>query len=298
MKFFITGATGWVGSHVTTALLEGGHQLTALARSDSSAKKLEDQGVTVIRGGLEDTDVLHKAAKESDGVLHVAYVLDVADPAGPPARIDLAAIKAMASALEGTNKPIIITSGIPVAPIHNIAETDAGTLGPRAEAENLVLSYADKGVRALVARLPFSVHGVGDLWGFMSMAVDEARKSGAAVYVEEGTNVWPAVHVKDAAMVYRLAVENDKLVGGKRLHLVHDVGVPYKDIAEVIGKRLGLPVKSVTKEEATKYLGVMGPVAAMGIAPQNALTKEWLGWEPKEKGLIEDLESILTYFRG
>ncbi|WVQ79592.1 hypothetical protein IAT38_001692 [Cryptococcus sp. DSM 104549] len=296
MKVFATGASGWVGSHVTPLLLKAGHQVTAAARSDASAKKLEDQGVTVIRAGLEDTDALHKAAGEADAVIHMAYIHDFSDYGGKPAQIDYAAIRAMASALEGTNKPIIITSGIPVAPIHNIAETDAGTTGPRAEGENVAISYADKGVRPIIIRLPFTVHGDGD-HGFISFAAGLAAKTGVAAYVGDGSNTWPAVHVKDAAEVYKRAVENDKLPGGTRLHAVQDTGVPFKQIAEVIGKRTGAEVKSVSKEEAGKYLEWLAYFASMSVEPQSKLTREWLGgWEPKEKPLLEDLETSTTYF--
>ncbi|WVQ84953.1 hypothetical protein IAT38_007117 [Cryptococcus sp. DSM 104549] len=225
----------------------------------------------------------------------MAYIHDFSDFGGKPVQIDYAAIRAMASALEGTNKPIIITSGIPVAPIHNIAETDAGTTSPRAEAENIAISYADKGVRPIIIRLP-TVHGDGD-HGFIAFAAGLAAKNGAAAYIGDGSNAWPAVHVKDAAEVYKRAVENDKLPAGTRLHAVQDTGVPFKQIAEVIGKRTGVEVKSVSKEEAGKYLEWLAQFASWGVERQSKLTREWLGgWEPKEKALLEDLETSPTYF--
>ncbi|WVQ79593.1 hypothetical protein IAT38_001693 [Cryptococcus sp. DSM 104549] len=295
MKIFITGATGWVGSHVTPLLLKAGHQITAIARSDASATKVEEQGVKVVRATLEDTDLLTKAAGEADAVIHLAYIHDFSDYGGRPAQIDYAAIRAMASALEGTYKPLIITSGTTVAPtINELTETDVGVSGPRAEAENVAFAFAGKGVRVIAIRLPFSVHGDGD-FGLIPHAVAMARKTGVAAYIGDGLNKWPAVHVDDAAELYKLAVEGE-LPGGTVLHAIGDTGVPFKDISAVIAKKTGAEVKGVSKEEAGKYLGFLAGFGGMGGEPKSQLTRQWTGWSPKGKGILEDLETSETYF--
>ncbi|WVQ79594.1 hypothetical protein IAT38_001694 [Cryptococcus sp. DSM 104549] len=298
MKIFLTGATGYVGKHTTPLLLAAGHQLTALARSDSSAKALEAQGITAVRGTLEDTDVLHNAAKEADGVIHLAFVHDINDFGGNGGKTEHNAIHALASALEGTNKPLLVSSAIPIAPIDDIAETDAAVFAPRAEAESIALSYVSKGVRTIIVRLSPTVHGEDDHM-FIAGLVVMARKRGFAAYGGDGENKWPAVHVKDAAELYKLAVESEgeKVPGGTRLHAAAEV-VPFKQIAEAIGKRLGVEVKGVPKEKLGEYVDPWITVFALkNTDPKTQLTRELTGWVPKEKGLLEDLETSKSYFQ-
>ncbi|ADV23642.1 3-beta hydroxysteroid dehydrogenase/isomerase [Cryptococcus gattii E566] len=296
MKVFLTGASGYIGSHVTTVLLVAGHQLTAIARSDASAKKLEEQGVTVIRASLEDTEVLTKAASEADAVIHLAYIHDFSDYGGRPAQVDYAAIRALATGLKGTNKPLVSTSGIPSPGIRICTELDIGKYGPRAEAENILFEYTSQGVRTAVIRLPFTVHGDFDK-AFILQIINQSRQKGNAAYVGEGGNHWPAVHVKDAAQLFRAAIESKTLEGGKILHGVQDEGIPFKQIAEVVGKKLGVEPKSVADEEIGEYYTWLGMFVKMDFIGSSKLTREWLGWEPKEKGLLADLESSQTYFK-
>ncbi|AAW44469.1 hypothetical protein CNG00630 [Cryptococcus deneoformans JEC21] len=296
MKVFLTGASGYIGSHVTALLLEAGHQLTAIARSDASAKKLERQGVTVILASLEDTEVLTKAASEADAVIHLAYIHDFSDYGGKPAQIDYAAIRALASGLKGTNKPLVTTSGIPSPGIRICTELDVGKYGPRAEAENVLFEYTSQGVRTAVIRLPFTVHGDFDK-GFIPLIIDQSRQKGVAAYVGKGDNHWPAVHVKDAAQLYKAVIESKTLEGGKILHGVQDEGIPFKQIAEIIGKKLGVETKSVADEKVGEYYSWLGMFVKMDFIGSSKLTREWLGWEPKEQGLLADLESSQTYFK-
>ncbi|OWZ37100.1 3-beta hydroxysteroid dehydrogenase/isomerase [Cryptococcus neoformans c45] len=296
MKVFLTGASGYIGSHVTTLLLEAGHQLTAIARSDASAKKLEDQGVTVIRASLEDTQALTKAASDADTVIHLAYIHDFSDYGGRPAQIDFAAVRALATGLKGTNKPLVTTSGVPSPGIRICTELDVGKYGPRAEAENVLFEYTCQGVRTAVIRLPFTVHGDSDK-GFIPHVIDQSRQKGVAAYVGEGDNHWPAVHVKDAAQLYKAVIESKTLEGGKILHAVQDEGIPFKQIAEVVGKKLGVETKSVADGDVGKYYSWLGMFVKMDFIGSSKLTREWLGWEPKEKGLLADLENSQTYFK-
>ncbi|OXH27722.1 3-beta hydroxysteroid dehydrogenase/isomerase [Cryptococcus neoformans] len=296
MKIFLTGASGYIGSHVTTLLLEAGHQLTAIARSDASAKKLEDQGVTIIRASLEDTQALTKAASDADAVIHLAYIHDFSDYGGRPAQIDFAAVRALATGLKGTNKPLVTTSGVPSPGIRICTELDVGKYGPRAEAENVLFEYTSQGVRTAVIRLPFTVHGDSDK-GFIPHVIDQSRQKGVAAYVGEGDNHWPAVHVKDAAQLYKAVIESKTLEGGKILHAVQDEGIPFKQIAEVVGKKLGVETKSVADGDVGKYYSWLGMFVKMDFICSSKLTREWLGWEPKEKGLLADLESSQTYFK-
>lgn len=285
--------------------------------SEGQAKKLEEQGVTVIRASLEDTEVLTKAASEAEAVIHLAYIHDFSDYGGRPAQgtfiystfkpvvwlrflcpstVDYAAIRALATGLKGTNKPLVSTSGIPSPGIRICTELDIGKYGPRAEAENILFEYTSQGVRTAVVRLPFTVHGDSDK-AFIPQIISQSRQKGNAAYVGEGGNRWPAVYVKDAAQLFRAVIESKTLKGGKILHGVQDEGIPFKQIAEVVGKKLGVEPKSVADEEIGEYYTWLGMFVKMDFIGSSKLTREWLGWEPKEKGLLADLESSQTYFK-
>ncbi|TYJ55776.1 hypothetical protein B9479_003554 [Cryptococcus floricola] len=294
VNVFITGASGFVGSHVTPILLAAGHQITAIAKSDASAKKLEDQGVTVIRASLEDTDALAKAASESDGVIHLGFIHDFSNY-DHSVKVDLAAIEAFGKALNGSNKPLITTSAIPVAGIRNPSELSHGTQPPRDKSEHLTTSLASSGVRSHVVRLPPTVHGDGDQ-AFLTHYAQQSKKAGFAGYIGDGETHWPAVHVKDAAEIYKLALESTTLKGGEILHAAQDAGVAFKDIAAAVSGRLGVETKSITAEQAGEtYTWLSGFIASDTVA-ESQLTRKWLGWEPKEKGLVEDIKSSKWYF--
>ncbi|WVW85345.1 hypothetical protein I302_107383 [Kwoniella bestiolae CBS 10118] len=290
MKVFITGASGWVGSHVVPELQRHGHSITAIARSDSSAAALEKQGVKVVRGGLEDTDILHSSAKEADAVIHLAYIHDFSDYGGRPAQIDYAAIRAMASALEGTNKPFVGTGGALGLAEPQTEDQSSAFGGPRKAAEDVAFSFIEKGVRPVVVRLAPTTHGEGD-HGFMAHLVQCARSSGFSAYIKDSRVRWSAVHVEDAAVLYRLAIEGD-LKGGTILHGVAESGIPFSTIAKKIGDILGVETKElVDEEEIKKHFGWMAMLLKFDCNAQNGITKEKTGWTPKGKGLLEDLET-------
>ncbi|ODO11151.1 hypothetical protein I350_01754 [Cryptococcus amylolentus CBS 6273] len=287
VNVFLTGASGFVGSHVTPVLLAAGHKLTALARSDASAKKLKDQGVTVIRGTLEDTEVLEKAAAASDGVIHLGFIHDFTNM--PYAiKVELAAIEAFGKGLKGTNKPLIITSGLIGSSPAPTELTPALTTG-RGQAEHFVLALASSGIRSQVIRLPPTTHGDSDQ-GFLTFYIQHSKKAGFAGYLGDVENHWPAVHVKDAAELYKLALENatGSLKGGRWRS--------FQKIASVVAKHLGISTKSLTPQEAeTAYLW-MGHIISMDAVATSELTRERTGWEPKEKALLKDIEESEWYF--
>ncbi|WRT68666.1 uncharacterized protein IL334_005645 [Kwoniella shivajii] len=294
MKVFITGATGWVGRHVVPELVSHGHEITAIARTDDSAAALEKQGVTVVRATLEDTDILHSSAKEADAVIHLAYIHDFTDYGGRPAKIDFAAIRAMCSALEGTDKPFIGTGGVLGLPDPQ-TENESASFGPRKEAEQIAFEYIEKGVRPIVIRLSPSVHGDGDK-GFIPILINLAKEKGYTAYIRDQPIKWPGVHVKDAAILYRLAIENQHLNGGTILHGVAESGVPFRQIVNTIGKKLDLEVKEIDQEkEAQDYFGWMAFVLKFDGNASSEITKQKTGWVPKEKSIMEDLETG-TYF--
>ncbi|WVR09381.1 hypothetical protein IAU60_006448 [Kwoniella sp. DSM 27419] len=288
MKVFVTGGSGWVGRHTVAELIAHGHQVFAIARSDKSIKTLEDLGASVIKAGLEDTDVLAQQAASTDATIHLAYVHDFSDYGadGRPAQVDRAAIQAMAGALVGSNKPLITTTGTIGLP-PNALETDKALYGPRADAENLSFSYADKGVRPISIRLAPSVHGQGD-WGFVPMLIGMAKKNGYVAYPDDGASRWPGVHVKDAARLYRLAVEKD-IPGATALHGVDLPSVSQKEMATIFGQKLGLEVKSIKGDDIQSYFTWLALFVANDSNVSNTKTKELTGWEPKEIGLKEDI---------
>ncbi|WVQ95195.1 hypothetical protein IAU59_002289 [Kwoniella sp. CBS 9459] len=292
MHVFITGGSGWVGKHTVKTLIAHGHQVTGIARSDASVKILEDLGAKVVRAGLEDTDVLYELAKGSDAVIHLAYIHDFSDYGGKPARIDEAAISTFGRALEGTNKPLVITAGCLTFGVD--ADEDArDSSGPRGRAEALAFSFADKGLRPISVRLGASVHGTGDQ-AFVKILVQKAKAAGYVGYPGDGSSRWPPVHVEDAAELYRLAVEKD-IPAATALHGVGEPAVSQKAIAEVISKKLNLPLKSLNGDEVKEYYGWLAYFASLDANTKSQKTKDLTGWVPKGKTLLEDLEDG-TYF--
>lgn len=290
MRVFVTGASGHIGSAVVPELLTAGHQVVGLARSDQSAAALEAQGADVHRGSLDDLDGLQAAAAASDGVIHLAFNHDFSDFLGSIEK-DLRAVDAIGEALVGSDKPFVGTSGtLMVAFVEGRLATEEDTLpaGPRVDAENAAIALAQRGVRSSVIRLAPLVHSDLDQHGFTSHIIDCARKAGVSAYIGDGANRWPALHTLDAARLYRLALE--KAPAGTRLHGVADEGVPFRDIAEVIGRRLDLPTKSVTADEAAEHFGFLAAFAGADDATSSELTQKLLDWKPEYPGLLADLE--------
>jgi nucleoside-diphosphate-sugar epimerase len=307
MRVFVTGASGWIGSAVVPELLGAGHQVLGLARSDASAAALAAAGAEVRRGNLDDLDSLRNAAAESDGVIHLAFKHESAfsgDFQGA-ADADRRAVETLGAALAGSGRPLLIASGtLGLAPGRVATERDghgsdpavAGLgAGPRtrwATAE-LVLSLASRNVRSSVVRLPPTNHGDGD-HGFIAALVGIARAKGVSGYIGDGSNRWPAVHRLDSGHLFRLAI--DGAPAGSTLHAVADEGVPVRDIAEVIGRHLRLPVVSIEPGEAREHFTWLADFLAADSPASSELTRELLGWRPTQQGLLEDLDRG-PYFR-
>ena len=288
MKVFVTGASGFIGSAVVPELIAAGHQVVGLARSDASAGAIAAAGAEVLRGSLDDLDVLRSGAAASDGVIHTAFIRDVADFA-KAAETDRRVIETIGSVLAGSNRPFVVTAGTP-APVAGrvVTEDDAteATIGRFSEVAALLL--ASQGVRVSVVRLPRSVHGEGDQ-GLVPQLINIARSKGIAGYLGDGSNRWPAVHRLDAARLFRLALESAPV--GARLHAVGDEGVPVREIAEVVGRHLNLPVGSVPPGEASNHFGpFLGRIFSGDYLSTSALTQQRFGWHPAQSGLLADLE--------
>jgi nucleoside-diphosphate-sugar epimerase len=294
MRVFVTGATGWVGSAVIEELRAAGHTVTGLARSDAAAAALASAGITVRRGSLEDLESLRAGAADSDAVIHTAFNHDFSRFAENGAA-EQSAIEALASALAGTNRPLIITSGIGfISPGRTATEDDVRDSAvpfPR-NPESAADAAAARGVHVSVIRLAPSVHGAGD-HGFVPIVIGLARERGASAYAGEGNNLWPGVHRRDAARLYRLALER----GAEHAvyHAVADGGVPFREIAGVIGRRLNLPVVSVSGEGIDAHFGWFAHFAQMDAGASSTKTQQSLGWHPTEPALLEDLDSA-AYF--
>jgi len=288
MKIFVTGATGFIGSAIVQDLIRAGHQLLGLARSDAGAKSLVAAGAAVYRGSLEDLESLRSGAAASDGVIHTAFIHDFANYA-PAAEKDRRAIETLGAALAGSGRPFVVTSGTlllqrqgPLA-----TEEDAADANFPRKSEQAVLSVASQRVRVSSLRLPPSVHGRGD-HGFVPALINLAREKGTSAYVGDGLNRWPAVHRLDAAPLYRLALEKGS--AGASYHGVADEGVPFREIAEVIGRRLNVPVVSKSLEEAANHFGWLAHFVGIDCPASSAQTQQQLGWAPKQPGLIADLD--------
>jgi nucleoside-diphosphate-sugar epimerase len=292
MRVFVTGATGFIGSAVVQELIAAGHDVVGLARSDKAAASLAAAGAGVHRGALEDPGSLRDGAAASDGVIHTAFnnVSENTDFAAA-AQADLRAIEALGEALAGSGRRLVVTSGTGLLAPGRLGteedEPDPGSFNPRVPAEGVALSLAGRGVRVSVARLPFSVHGEGD-HGFVPALIGIARATGVSAYPGDGSNRWPAVHRLDAAHLLRLAVE--AAPAGALLHGVGDEGVPFRDIAEVIGRHLNLPVTAVSRDEAAGHFEWLAPFVLMDSPASSTLTQKRLGWHPAQPGLIPDLD--------
>jgi nucleoside-diphosphate-sugar epimerase len=298
MRVFVTGASGWIGSHVVPELLGAGHRVSGLARSDASAAALAGRGVEVVRGSLDDLETVRAGAAAADGVIHLAFDHQKAfsgDFQGA-ADADRRVIEAIADALAGTGRPLVIAGGtLGVAPGRVATEADEPDVahlpgGPaeRAETARFTVSLASRGIRSVVVRLSPTVHGEGD-YGFMARIIGIAREKGASGYIGDGRNQWPAVHVKDAALLFRLALENAP--AGSTVHAVADEGVRLHDIAGAIGRRLNVPVISVSPDDAPAHFSWLAGFLGMNSPASSARTRELLHWQPTHPGLIEDLET-------
>ncbi len=290
MRIFVTGAAGFVGSAVVRELLDSGHQVTGLARSEANATAITAAGAQVHRGSLRDLDGLARAAAASDGVIHLAFIHDFSNYAASVAA-DQRAIETLGNALAGSGRPLLVTSGTRRPPDGGVTTEDlpADPQFPR-RSEAAALPFAARGVRVAVVRLPPTVHGADD-HGFVPEYIRIARDTGVAAYVGDGTNRWCAVHRRDAARAFRLALE--KAPPGTRVHAVAEEAIPTREIAAVVGKRLDVPVAS----RPVEHFGWLGPFFALDLPTSSRATRDLLGWRPVEKGLLADVDSD-AYFAG
>ena len=287
MRIFVTGASGWIGSAVVPELIGAGHQVLGLARSDASARAIAGMGADVLRGDLTDVGVLRAGAAGSDGVIHLAFVVPSVSEAAT--RTDAAAIGAFADSLAGTGKPLVVSGATIAVSGRPSTERDeliaAGPIAARVTNMRAALAAAERDVRAALVMLPRSVHGQGERHGFVPQLIALARAKDVSGYIGDGASRWPAVHVKDAASLYRLAVE--QAPAGAVLNAVGDEGLPVREIAEAIGRMLNLPARSVPAEE---FAGMLVPLLTRDMPASSAITQELLGWKPTHPGLIEDIE--------
>ena len=299
MRVFVTGATGFVGSAVVQQLVQAGHQVLGLARSDAAAQSLTATGAEVHRGDLEDLESLRGGVASADGVVHTAFIHDFAK-FKEVCEVERHAIEALGSALEGSNRPLVITSGTALVTPGRIAtEEDVSIFTPddfpRVVTEQAALSLVERGVHVSLVRLSPSVHGEGD-HGFVPTLIQIARDKSVSAYVGDGANQWTAVHRLDAAHLFRLALEKGS--AGARYHAVDEEGIAFRDIAEVIGGRLNVPVVSKSPEEAADHFGWFAQFAQLHCPASSKLTQERLGWRASQSGLLSELEHSDSYFKS
>jgi nucleoside-diphosphate-sugar epimerase len=291
MHVFVTGGTGTIGSAVVAELLANRHTVLALARSDASARALKDAGADPLRGEIADLDVLRAGAAQADGVISLAFSRDYGNPDGLARAVaqESAALAALGEQLIGSGRPIVAVSGTPWVPGRLSTEADPlpteGPVGGRGRSVSALLELASRGLRSSAVRMPRTVHHEGN-GGFAGLLTDQARRTGIAGYPGDGAQRWPAVHALDAAVLFRLALESAP--AGTSWHAVADEGDAVRDIAAVIGRRLGLPVEPVPEEN----FGPFGPIFAMDQPASSARTRDALGWHPAQPSLLEDLENI------
>lgn len=288
VRVFVTGASGGIGSAVVSELLDAGHHVVGLARSEASAATISGLGAEALPGDIVDLDVLQEAAGKTDGVVYLAFSHDftrAGDAIGDEAR----AVAALGAALVGTGKPLVLANGTPAVPGRPSTEDDPfnveGPMAGRGRTGQAVVDLAERGIRSAVVRLPRSVHDAGGRYGFAGMLIQAARQRGVSAYVGDGAQRWPAVHRDDAATLFRLALE--QAPPGSVLHAVGDEGDPMRAIAEVIGRRLGLPVEPAPAEG----FGPLGPIFAADQPSSSALTRQRFNWKPTGPSLLEDLET-------
>jgi nucleoside-diphosphate-sugar epimerase len=289
MRIFLTGATGWVGSAIVKDLIGAGHQVLGLTRSDQGADALRAAGAASHRGTLSDLDSLKRGAAQSDAVIHAAFNHDFSKFAENCVE-DQRAIEAIGAVLEGSERPLLVTSGVALL-AHDRTATEEDVVPANApfprKSEAAAAALVKRGVRASTIRLAPSVHGHGD-HGFVPTLIRFAREKGVSAYIGQGLNRWPAVHRVDAARVYRLALEHG--AGSAHFHAVDEEGVPFKAIAEVIGRRLNLPVVAKSPEEAAQHFGWFAMFAALDAPTSSARTRALLDWKPVQPGLIADID--------
>lgn len=292
MRIFLTGATGFIGAQIIPQLLEGGHQVLGMTRSDAGAQAVAAAGAEPYRGTLEDPDSLRAGAAQADAVIHTAFDHDFTNFLANCEK-DRRAIRALGAALAGSDRPLVITSGTGMgsgAPGRTATEDviDVNNHNPRVVSEVTGLEMSAAGVKVVVVRLP-QVHDTRKQ-GLMTPYIEIARQKGVAAYIGEGRNRWPAAHVSDVARLYRLAVEQGQ--AGERFHAVDEEGVSAREIATVVGAGLGVPTVSLTPERSVEHFGWFGAFAAMDLPASSAWTRERLGWRPEGPGLIADLERM------
>lgn len=318
MRVFVTGATGFIGSAVVQELINAGHEVLGLARSDAGAKSLAAAGAQAHRGSLEDLESLRSGASACDGVIHTAFfhafshasmstrlgVMFGGSPSGIVSRFmgsaletDRSAIEELGTALRGDDRPLVVAFvTTALTPGRLVTEQDAfdprAVGGPRGQSENVVLAMASRGVRASLVRLPPSVHDQVKQ-GFVTRVFDVARKKHVSAFIGDGSNRWAAVHRIDAAKLFRLALE--KGVAGARYHGVAEEGILFRDIAGAIGRRLNVPVVSRSPQDAAKHFGFLGPFVATDNPVSSKLTQEQLGWHPTQPGLLADLDDARAF---
>ncbi|MFF1502137.1 SDR family oxidoreductase [Streptomyces sp. NPDC058316] len=291
MRVFVTGGTGLIGSAVVAELLGNGHTVLALARSNASAQAAEAAGAEPLRGGLVDLDVLRSGAAQADGVIHLAFGNDFSSPEALAQNVaeETAALTTLGEELVGSDRPLVTVSGTPWVPGRASTEADPvptdGPVGGRSRTVTAVLGLASRGVRSTSVRMPRTVHNEGT-GGFAGLLTNIARRSRISGYPGDGTQRWPAVHALDAAVLFRLALEQAE--AGTAWHAVADEGDKVRDIAAVIGRRLGLPVESVPEQS----YGPLGPIFKADQPSSSTRTRQVLGWESKHPSLLEDLENI------
>ncbi|AYF96925.1 SDR family oxidoreductase [Protaetiibacter intestinalis] len=292
MKVFVTGASGWIGSAAVAELLERGHEVAALARSDASAAAVEAAGARAVRGELTDVEVIRRAAGDADGVVHLGFVHDFTNYEAS-GRIERAVVEAYGEALAGSDRPLVIASGLAGFGVlgRPIVESDvSGWIGPdapRGGSEQLALSFAERGIRSVSVRFAPTVHGVGGDHGFMARLADIARSTGVAGYPGDGTNRWPAVNRLDAGRLVALALESAP--AGSVVHAVAEEGIPMRRIAELLGAALALPVGPIDEAQLAERFGWLARFVAADLPASSARTRELLGWEPTHPTLAEDI---------
>ncbi|MEC5143625.1 SDR family oxidoreductase [Chitinophaga sp. 212800010-3] len=292
MRIFLTGATGFIGSAIVKELIGAGHQVLGLARTEEAERSLIAAGAQVHRGNLENLESLRSGAAMSDGVIHTGFIHDFSKYK-ENCEIDRRAIETLGEGLAGTGRPLVVTSGTAVGQTGELITEDQQPVSgsdemPRAASEEAAAAVAARGVRVAVVRLPLSVHGEGD-HGFVPILIGLAREKGMAAYMGDGLNRWPAVHRLDAARAFRLVVENNAAAGN--FHVVGEEGIAFKDITNIIGRRLNVPVANITASAAAGYFGWFTHFAAINNPTGSRHTRELLGWEPVQPGLLSDIDS-------